>query len=1064
MLKAFGTVVKQGLVGSSTQAMISIERIVSIYGPQMCEEWREIFRFVDLLVRNEKIREHKDSYESIIKMFGTIRALYISERFKGNSRELMNVYLQVKDMINDPTFDGLYLNYIMEKSSLQTLEENLVAFFDTTLNAKKPKALASIDRRVTYLFNMLRDLYENVTDVERESHIESFVVSKCTEWLGMSISVEAKLKVVQLLKNIAFRTTSRGTFYGVLQKFSATFYEMQEADFQIVDMTTSRLSQTEMVPAERNSVGFSVHQILFQLFQSFYLDFPPARLADVLVAFLHSLKSSNDETKLLTLNFLAELDYDRSRCLRLKLWNVSSQLAAAEMAGCVFAPMRIVTAAVEVATEDKNKKLVIAAIEVLIKLVGNPYSLYEVDLRETVNKLIGLLRNKVKKGEFEIALKVAEFFELIIALKDNRESKRLPSEDYSVLIFDECVIHLDTLCQEYRKEMDKRLKSKAGKKYQSSPTRHHAEMKLFREPPFQQSAKLARKLLKTIRKYFYVSGIGLADRVEGLVAVLRVYVEDHVLAEEFCSPVQKLIAGLDYSEIVFGLSSDSVIGLIDLCVKTGWRNVFYLSNTKFSTLEECLKGNFTCSPMYALTSILNASTAQNEAKFASTVSSLTFPNNQSGKKLEEEIESRLKKKTKTAERLYFEYQRDFSYLMHEIAMNIVILFTHLNRVDKEKMVYYLLHIVRQEMENESSPILSQSVALAELLSWYLATNSERTVPVAPHSKGKRKLWVMNDCVLDVQAEANKARVEVRNVVSHSLAVYEVPTSPFKSQCLSKDTKKCLANLRANQQADIASTELESLAIEPEHVINNFPCSLAMRVNEKALCWSPVKAGAEIEQSINALDELPVHNLYAVAVLYVAAGCPFANEEIYTQASWSEDFEVFLSRLGNLVDVRRCSENYEYLGAMPRSGADGCYGILWKNSLSQVFFHVNVLFQYIDEAASKYEDSRKRSKAEPIFSVEEDKELSAKPRLATSKASKYIESDDVWVIWNESGNEVPREFLKDKKTKTILIVTPLANGYSVIQLAKVLLGLNIEWSNDGKEDSNAQRMYREVCAC
>jgi len=1018
ILEAFTGIAKQELIRPIFQASMTIERIIARCGPELTEEWEEIFNFIKEFMSNEEIKGNKDRCGYIIKIMLLIRALYISERFRGNKEALMKTYTLTSNAINDPIFDSIYLNYLIEMEVLEKLEGKLTDLFNMILNAKSNAEIASRDKRITSVFNTLKDLYERVDNIDKKSLLEDSILTRSNGWFTINISTEAKLKVIQLLQSIALQTISCSTFYSVIQKLSATFYQMQD-DFHIVNLTTSERRQTSMVPGEKSSIGFEAHCALFLLFQTFYLDFPPTRLMNVLGAFINSLKSSNETTKLLTLNFLSELAYNKNYCLYLKKWNIASHLTVTQTANCVFEPMRIINPVTETIMIEKSDTLVIAAIDVLISIVLTPYSLYGVDFSSTTIQLVGLLRSKVRLGEFVIAQKLAEYFELIIMLLDNRKNQKLSNDNYTVFLFDECIVHLDTLCQDYKKEIDKRLKSKAGKKYQNSPTKFHSEMKLFQEPILKQSGKLAKGLIRIIRKYFYVSGIGLTDRIETLITTLKSFIGDHILAEEFCIPIQKLISSLHYSGIMANLPSSILVKFIDLNLQIGWRNVFYLTNNKISTLNECLKGSFTSSAISLFPSIMNTNTGQNEIKFTSTVSNLTFPYNSSGKKAEEEIELRLKKKVKVPERVYFGYQKDTCHFMHEITMNMVNLFTHIDKRDKENILYYLLHIIRQEIEYESSPILCHSIMLAELVSWYAFTNAEREVPIIAHGNGARKLWVLNDTILDIEVEGNKARVELRNIIGHNMITYEIPSSLFRSQYLAKETKKHLNDLRANQEINIVSADFEELTIKPEHIINNFPCSLALRVNEKTLGWNPIEFNAELEQSLGLLDKIPAYNTHSIAILYISS---FTNELIYSQSTWSEDFEVFLSNLGKLIDVR---QTFEYIGSMPRDGSDGYYGIGWKDSLTQVFFHVSVLMQQVKEEIKE---------------------------MAAMKIKKYVENDDIWIVWNESGSEVPEEFIKSKRTRIIIIVTPLANPYSVIQIAKVFIIENIEWSDIREEDN------------
>ena len=118
-----------------------------------------------------------------------------------------------------------------------------------------------------------------------------------------------------------------------------------------------------------------------------------------------------------------------------------------------------------------------------------------------------------------------------------------------------------------------------------------------------------------------------------------------------------------------------------------------------------------------------------------------------------------------------------------------------------------------------------------------------------------------------------------------------------------------------------------------------------------------------------------------------------NRIPYSVKSCSERFASFLSGLGSLINVKQCCKSY-YLGGFPKTGADGLYGIVWRDKLLQVFFHVNTLMQHIDAhavtALNKDPEEEKILKDSQAGTITQE----IANKLIIHKIRKYINSDNV----------------------------------------------------------------------
>lgn len=156
-------------------------------------------------------------------------------------------------------------------------------------------------------------------------------------------------------------------------------------------------------------------------------------------------------------------------------------------------------------------------------------------------------------------------------------------------------------------------------------------------------------------------------------------------------------------------------------------------------------------------------------------------------------------------------------------------------------------------------------------------------------------------------------------------------------------------------------------------------------------------------------------------------CPLYNIQIGNLAekhfiivvNSSKRFDQFLSNIGFLINIKDCPPNF-YIGEMPKNGEDGLYGILWRDELSQVFFHVNNLMQ------SSFPNPDKQK-------LNEDQLKD----LACKKIFRHITNDNVAILWNESGKEIPEAFIKNNNIEIMIIITPQVTEFCAVKIINVL---------------------------
>eukprot|EP00826_Nyctotherus_ovalis_P022095 TRINITY_DN17236_c0_g1_i9.p1 TRINITY_DN17236_c0_g1~~TRINITY_DN17236_c0_g1_i9.p1 ORF type:complete len:795 (+),score=216.77 TRINITY_DN17236_c0_g1_i9:104-2488(+) len=788
------------------------------------------------------------------------------------------------------------------------------------------------------------------------------------------------------------------------------------------------------------------------LFYDSYSKFPPARLMHVLNGFIDSLEAGSNATKAVTLQLLAKITYDTCSYLYVAGWRVKSYLLGAEPNKYSFSPQKIVSAISQFIKPEISQGLLIIAVDALASIGNAHYPLLLVDVSKLLEHLASNLRGLLKDEKYESLIRVIELSGQII-------SQRSPSLDTKGIristsafcsFFSECLTLLSQIAVIFMKSIKELTKPQTSQK---GPAPKQSPGDVFQINPFQLLAILVAAIMKTVSKMFYVANDDLLGTIEKIIVTMRLYTSADILAEKFVPAIQEVIAHLYYSGTMRKLARKGLLGLLDLCLQLGWRNIFCAEKQSVHSLQEHLEGK----SLFAAKGSQEgeAGLSQSERRTAIAVSQLTFPNGETGQRLLEEIDTRLRIRVKEISSSYFSYQNDSSHTMHTITANIVRLFLSMNSATQSEVLDYLSRIMRQEIENEQSMVLQQSILLMELLGWYSFSNTERTSSANSFvpAECRGKLWILGDSLIYAEAEGQKAVVRVRNIVSstaYTLLLQEpVLTSPQDA----KETKESLETLREKGSVSLSVKEQEA-KIEPEHILNNLP-SISLRVTERNPGWDAVEVKGEISTLIESLDAVPVYDTHSIGVIYVPPNSDFTEESLYSAKVWSKRFETFLAELGSLVSVKDCANSYMYLGNMPLNGSDGKYGLVWQDKLTQIFFHVNILMQHIDETVNNYRnlhgkiDAQEEAMVTQILSsisTKSPEESKASPltpgelqKLVVFKIRRHLQSDNVLVLWNESGGKVPLEIFKGK-TSVFIVIDPLTTGYCAVKKMTVILFL------------------------
>ena len=171
--------------------------------------------------------------------------------------------------------------------------------------------------------------------------------------------------------------------------------------------------------------------------------------------------------------------------------------------------------------------------------------------------------------------------------------------------------------------------------------------------------------------------------------------------------------------------------------------------------------------------------------------------------------------------------------------------------------------------------------------------------------------------------------------------------------------------------------------------------------ERLITYNPIPLSPNISNLLSSLNKIAPYIIHSISILYIPPNCEFTDTELYSVKKGSSRFNKFLSQLGNLINTKNSSSN-DFIGGLPK--IKGVYGVLWKNSVMQVFFHSNTLLC----------------------------------SLNTSEIKEFITKNNVTIIWNENiENQLTKEIAKKINDKVVISINPLSINFSNVDIYPVI---------------------------
>jgi len=98
----------------------------------------------------------------------------------------------------------------------------------------------------------------------------------------------------------------------------------------------------------------------------------------------------------------------------------------------------------------------------------------------------------------------------------------------------------------------------------------------------------------------------------------------------------------------------------------------------------------------------------------------------------------------------------------------------------------------------------------------------------------------------------------------------------------------------------------------------------------------------IDRAVKVLDRIPPYNYHKIGIIYVGPGQQSHETCILANQYGSSRYVKFTQGIGKLISLLDCSKTDIYTGGLDRNGADGKFAYSWRDSITQVIFHVATL--------------------------------------------------------------------------------------------------------------------------
>ena len=115
------------------------------------------------------------------EIFLLIRTLYLSGEFNGSKDQIMETFNEVKNIINDTTFDAIYMHNLLGLDA-KIIEEKLLDIMNfstiTEMRETNKDPIEDYDKRINGILNALEILYQDNPNMEVNEMLERLFIKR----------------------------------------------------------------------------------------------------------------------------------------------------------------------------------------------------------------------------------------------------------------------------------------------------------------------------------------------------------------------------------------------------------------------------------------------------------------------------------------------------------------------------------------------------------------------------------------------------------------------------------------------------------------------------------------------------------------------------------------------------------------------------------------------------------------------------------------------------------------------------------------------------------------------
>ena len=466
---------------------MTVEWIIKFQGSLLDEEWDIIYSIIRKFASNNAWKGPKSGREILKNIFSILCGLYINGDFKGEKEQLMEIFSEVKDIINDTSFDSIYIYNLMNYPA-DYIEEKLKDIMNLAniIHLRDSKdSKDDYDNRMSEILNAFEGLLKDSHNYEIKEMLENLFIQKAIEYSVINLTVDNSVKVLKLLYEMASETQNNDHFSKITEIFVRTIVRLENSQMTSMKVYGVPLPKLKYKSFTHNTseiilLATTAHKFLFELFHKAYLLYPPFRLMTVLNSLISTLETNIKEIKLLTLNFLAGLSYDHNYLLC--LWKVPSYLSGLDTYLFNFPAQTLVNAMTNFFNLDLDIECVLQALDVLISLCQCHYGLRNVKISKLIEDLSLFGNQAAQRKEADVGLKIITVIQLVVMQKNwqnDKVGKQIVELSLKDLItcFTSCHNELMIIAGFFRTEIEEFKKSKQYKKVFNMPT--HCKLSLY---------------------------------------------------------------------------------------------------------------------------------------------------------------------------------------------------------------------------------------------------------------------------------------------------------------------------------------------------------------------------------------------------------------------------------------------------------------------------------------------------------------------------------------------------------------------------------------------------------